>query len=58
MHARLNVHLVGSLQAKRGEPVKATLSPVWDTMVEIPVADYTQVRCCLNQFEPVLLALM
>ena len=32
-----------SLQAKRGEAVKGTLSPVWDTMVEILVADFTQV---------------
>lgn len=30
-------------QAKRGEAVKGTLSPVWDTMVEILVADFTQV---------------
>ncbi|PFX19516.1 Synaptotagmin-4 [Stylophora pistillata] len=29
-------------QAKRGEAVKGTLSPIWDTMVEILVADFTQ----------------
>jgi len=31
-----------SRQAKRGEAIKGTLSPVWDTMVEILVADFTQ----------------
>lgn len=30
-------------KAKQGEAVKATLNPKWDTMVELLVADYTQV---------------
>lgn len=34
-------------KAKQGEAVKATLNPEWDTMVELLVADYTQV-CVRN----------
>ena len=41
-------------QAKRGETVKGTLSPVWDTMVEILVADYTQV-CYYLYYMPITL---
>lgn len=50
-HAIVEGFFFNSLfQAKRGEAVKGTLSPVWDTMVEILVGDFTQVCYRKNRY--------